>query len=255
MKSNVKIGNFLNRALTLRNVSQKEIAEVLGVTPNTISYFCHDKRMPNTQQIMDIAEYLNISTDYLLGRTEISSEISSDTENIRIACNVTGLSEKIIELLHEYNEVENSGQPTQISYDRNGNIQKSSFLLKNFNNVIEENEKLAEYFRNIIIYLSSLDLSSTESVEYFINKIESGEKIEFSKNRESAYNIMNLESPNIEKGDLRDYFEKIIEYFCNSQYEKIRELIKEKQKISQNPEIIEIDKNDPEFLEIKQYNK
>ena len=118
MKNNIKIGKFLNRALALRNVSQKEIADVLGVTPNTISYFCHDKRVPNAQQIMDIAEYLSVSTDYLFGRTEISSEISSDTENMRIACDVTGLSEKIIKLLHEYNEVENSGKPTQIMYDR-----------------------------------------------------------------------------------------------------------------------------------------
>ena len=70
MKRNIKIGKFINRALALRNVSQKEIAAVTGVAPNIISYFCHDVRTPNARQIIKIAEYLDVSTDYLLGRSE-----------------------------------------------------------------------------------------------------------------------------------------------------------------------------------------
>lgn len=253
MKNKVKIGKFINRALALRNVSQKEIADVLGVAPNIISYFCHDKRIPNTQQIMDIAEYLNVSTDYLLGRTEISSEISSDTENMRIACDVTGLSEKIIKLLHEYNEVEKSGKFTMVSYDRNGNVRKSSYLLKNFNKVIEENERLAEMLKDIIISLSSLEISSRDSAEFFINKIESGEKIEFFRDMEHIDFFSAFDFPPVEKGDLKEAFDSIIKYFYNSQYEEIHNLISRKR--MKNFKIVEIDKNDPEFLKIKQMFK
>ena len=249
MKNNIKIGKFLNRALALRNVSQKEIADVLGVTPNTISYFCHDKRVPNAQQIMDIAEYLNVSTDYLFGRTEISSEISSDTENMRIACDVTGLSEKIIKLLHEYNEVENSGKPTQIMYDRESGKDTCIYLLKGFNKVIEENEKLAESFVDIIISLSSLYFESKHSAEYFIKKIESGEKIELLNDREHADNVMNLQIPRINKSELESKFHKIIESFYNPEFRKIFDLINIK--LLENSNVVTINKNEPEFLKIK----
>lgn len=70
MAKYIKIGKFIERALNEKGVSQKEIADVLGVAPNIISYFCHDKRIPNTQQVLEIANYLNVSTDYLLGYGE-----------------------------------------------------------------------------------------------------------------------------------------------------------------------------------------
>jgi len=244
MKSTVKIGKFLNRALKLRNVSQKEIASVLGVNPNIISYFCHDKRIPNTQQIIDIAEYLNVSTDYLLGR----SEISSSNENVQIACDVTGLPEKIIELFHEYNEHEKAGNFTSIEYDDNGNICKGDFILKNFNRIIKENEEIAEYFRNIILALSALNLSSTESAEYFINKIESGEQIVITQYKKDYKEYLKFEYPMLDKNCIIDEFNNIIGYFCNPKYIKIYSLIKKKMLCSS---IIEIDKDDPDFLAIK----
>lgn len=70
MKKYIKIGKFIERALNEKGVSQKEIADALGVAPNIISYFCHGKRIPNTQQILEMADYLNVSTDYLLGHGE-----------------------------------------------------------------------------------------------------------------------------------------------------------------------------------------
>jgi transcriptional regulator with XRE-family HTH domain len=68
---------------------QKDLAKVLGVTDNTISYYCKGVRAPQLEQLPRIAEALNTTTDYLLGRTEIQSPDIS----IQAIAALTGLSE------------------------------------------------------------------------------------------------------------------------------------------------------------------
>lgn len=92
-----QIGQRINSLLAIRDIKQKELAKHLGVTDNTISYFCNGTRTPNTEQIIKIADFFNVSTDYLLGRTEIKS---TDT-TMQAVCNYTGLNEEVIQLLLE----------------------------------------------------------------------------------------------------------------------------------------------------------
>ena len=66
------IGNRLCIILEINNVKQKELAKVLGVKDNIISYYCSGARKPNLDQIIEIAKYFNVSADYLLG---LSNEI------------------------------------------------------------------------------------------------------------------------------------------------------------------------------------
>ena len=82
------IGTRINSALASRNKKQKELASELGVPDNTISYFCSGKRVPNTQQIAQIARFLDTTPDYLLGFTQA---LSSDAK-ARAAEEYTGLS-------------------------------------------------------------------------------------------------------------------------------------------------------------------
>ena len=96
MNNNKKlIGTRINAALADRKVSQKELADYLKVKPNVISYFCSGERTPNTEQIIMISEFLNVPTDYLLGRTK---SMSSD-DKVRVAVDVTGLSDNVVNTL------------------------------------------------------------------------------------------------------------------------------------------------------------
>lgn len=61
----------LEQALSLREKKQKELAEHLDVTDNTISYFCTGKRKPSIIQLSQIAKFLNVTSDYLLGLSDI----------------------------------------------------------------------------------------------------------------------------------------------------------------------------------------
>lgn len=98
------IGERLNTLLAVKGLKQKDIADLLGVTENTVSYYVTGARCPNTDQIIAIAKKWNVSADYLLGL----SEVMSTDQNKKIACEVTGLSEENVEFLsklYEYQEV------------------------------------------------------------------------------------------------------------------------------------------------------
>lgn len=90
------IGKRIGLLLSERKIKQKDLAEHLGITDNTISYFCSGKRMPNTTQIKEIAQFFNVSADYLLG---ISSAATAD-KDIQFIGDYLNLSAGAIENLH-----------------------------------------------------------------------------------------------------------------------------------------------------------
>lgn len=53
--------------------TQKKLAEATGIKPQTISQYCGAYGLPNAQKLADIADYFDVSADYLLGRTEITT--------------------------------------------------------------------------------------------------------------------------------------------------------------------------------------
>ena len=60
---------ILKENLESKGITQRELAEAIGVTDTTISrYVCGD-RIPKATEIVKIADYLNISADYLLGQS------------------------------------------------------------------------------------------------------------------------------------------------------------------------------------------
>ena len=61
--------------------SQKEIAQVLRVTPSTYSNYENDVFAPHILKCIKLAEFYNVSLDYLLGRCEMSIE-QSELHNI-----------------------------------------------------------------------------------------------------------------------------------------------------------------------------
>lgn len=109
------IGNRINTALAQRDMLQKDLAEVLGVTHNTISYYCRGTRGPQLEQLPKIAEALNTTTDYLLG-------ITDDPNIQKSAVDDLGLTPTVI------SKIENLGKISTSDCDR----------VKQFNRVLED---------------------------------------------------------------------------------------------------------------------
>lgn len=83
------VGIRINSALARCGMLQKELAKALGVTDNTISYYCKGARSPQLEQLPRIAETLNTTTDYLLGLTD-------DPSKEKTAVDELGLSHDVI---------------------------------------------------------------------------------------------------------------------------------------------------------------
>ncbi|MDW8584692.1 helix-turn-helix transcriptional regulator [Streptococcus suis] len=61
-----------------QGISLNKLEEKLGYSRNTI--YNMRKSTPNSERIAEIADYFNVSTDYLLGRTDNPRIVSDETE-------------------------------------------------------------------------------------------------------------------------------------------------------------------------------
>ena len=59
-----------------RNITQVDLAKQIDVKQETISAYESGKALPSAEALIKIADYLNTSTDYLLGRIEDDSPLS-----------------------------------------------------------------------------------------------------------------------------------------------------------------------------------
>lgn len=63
---------MLSRLLTRRKMTNSELADLTGVRNSSITFYCQGKNVPNAKTVLDIADALKVSTDYLL--TGVGSE-------------------------------------------------------------------------------------------------------------------------------------------------------------------------------------
>lgn len=87
-----------------KKITQEQLAEIIGVERSSIGKYESPNKpvVPSSDIIIKLAEYFNVSVDYLLGREEKPSEINSDS-----------LSQKIIET---FNSLDDEKQKIALEY-------------------------------------------------------------------------------------------------------------------------------------------
>ena len=64
------MNNLSTRLKQLRidkNLTQKDVADYLEIAPHSVQRFEYGTNKPSIENIVKLAEYFNVSTDYLLG--------------------------------------------------------------------------------------------------------------------------------------------------------------------------------------------
>jgi len=87
----------LRELLAENGKSQKELAEAMGKTRQAIGYYADGSSSPDWEALKFIANYFEVSADYLLGL----SDVKSSEANMQMVCNYTGLSEDAILVLRD----------------------------------------------------------------------------------------------------------------------------------------------------------
>ena len=63
-------GERLKELRNERNLSQKDLAKILGTTNSSICDWETDRAQPDMEMLVKIADYFAVTVDYLLGRTD-----------------------------------------------------------------------------------------------------------------------------------------------------------------------------------------
>lgn len=84
-----------------RGITQQTLADDLKITRQSLSLYEKAERTINIDLLVKIANYFNVSADYLLGLNE---NATTDTD-LKAVCDYTGLNEKSVHLLNLLNKV------------------------------------------------------------------------------------------------------------------------------------------------------
>lgn len=86
-----------------RNLTQPELAKILGVSRPTVTKYESGEREPDYQMLAKIADYFGVSTDYLL---EYDSPEALDQKKIKLADDVLHLliKKKVITSIDDLNK-------------------------------------------------------------------------------------------------------------------------------------------------------
>lgn len=76
------LSDRLKKLRNEKNLLQKEIAKKLKITTSAYGFYEQGKRTPDTEILNKIAEFYNVSIDYLLGRTNIRDSADKITNSL-----------------------------------------------------------------------------------------------------------------------------------------------------------------------------
>ncbi len=94
----MKFGELLASLRRERGILQKELAAYLNVTVATISNYEKGVHAPDYETLVKLADFFDVSTDYLLHRTEYKSSIQTLNQKLVVNYTVSELVNAILQL-------------------------------------------------------------------------------------------------------------------------------------------------------------
>lgn len=64
-----------------KNILQKDVAKYLNITTSAYGFYEQGKRTPDANVLSMLSDFYGVSTDYLLGRTNVRSPYNSQKES------------------------------------------------------------------------------------------------------------------------------------------------------------------------------
>ena len=196
------IGENLKKQRKLKNLTQEQLADILGVSFQAISKWERGEGYPDIELLPTIAEYFGITTDELMGMKEIRD--SSDAEKIleQQRENMSkGLIRENIELLAEAVKVYPNNYELLTQYAMN-----LAFLAvdKQSEEYRQNNRKAARIAERILAECTDTKIRNRMQAElcnYYLNSGEATKALEAADKLPSMYHGSELIKMNILKGE------------------------------------------------------
>lgn len=199
-KGNVSMVEFARRlclCLDKRNLNEADLCRDLKLGKASVNAYVKAEQIPNADKIIKMANYFNVSTDYLLGL----SNFKSTKDDWKIVNKVTGLNDYAIEVLNEFKKNAKNEKEED-------NVFTSSQILKTINYLIskEPESKVFEYIGSYLWHTydttsnlyyvnestKELELKATDDVKIIRDK-QSGEDLIIPSSQFNKLFILNME--------------------------------------------------------------
>lgn len=95
----------LRDLLKEKNITQNQLSKIIGKTRQAVNNYTLGNTAPDSDTLIKLSEYFNVSADYLLG----ISDVKTTDKDIAYICEYTGLCEETIEKLHKENNYYSNG--------------------------------------------------------------------------------------------------------------------------------------------------
>lgn len=92
----MSFGNNLKKLREELNLTREELSEELGLSYSALSKYETDLRFPDKETLSRIADYFDVSVDYMLGRTN-KRKYDIDTLAFSTKLDIEGLSDEDLE--------------------------------------------------------------------------------------------------------------------------------------------------------------
>lgn len=208
--------------------TQQELAEKTGCSRQAVAQYMDGSNAPNIDKLILIADFFNVSIDYLVGKDKEQTE----EELVQSIVNYTGLDENSVEVLHNLkcesaNEIEETVKKISAVFSgRRSQDTKTdlsfinTFINSQFNAVFNHpNSYLYEYCRNlkkcIEIYNQVIDFEIQDDfdTDFLFQK--------FNKFDDDINEIK--KKIRVEKYLITDDFNDTLDYFVNDMLFEIRD--------------------------------
>lgn len=85
----MSFGNILRELLNDRGVTQKQLAMSLNIAASTLGNYIQNSREPDFETLKRIADYFDVSVDYLLGHRSKKARNLAEDEVLRVFRSLT----------------------------------------------------------------------------------------------------------------------------------------------------------------------
>ncbi|MDO4200467.1 MAG: helix-turn-helix transcriptional regulator [Clostridia bacterium] len=75
------LGNNIKELRKSKRMTQRDLAEAMNVSQQTVGAWETERAIPGADTLSELADYFNVTTDYLLGR-DGKEENSTDTKDL-----------------------------------------------------------------------------------------------------------------------------------------------------------------------------
>ena len=146
----------LRELLRDRKITQSKLSSDVGILNQSISQYLDGSVTPPLEKLIRLADYFNVSIDYLLGRTEVASTSIKKKE----ICKTTGLTAKSVDILKklQFDPKSETSMPNVLSVINTCIGAANSKEIKAFSYVIGEKRwRLIDGVKSRIEYDINLD--------------------------------------------------------------------------------------------------